>query len=144
MSVIEDIVAEDVEPGGTHGFDIRASRAEEGAMTLVSPDIATCPECPASCLPLATASDYPFINCTNCGPRFTIIETVPTTGPMTTMRDFPMCEQCAAEYGDPTDRRFHAQPYACFVCGPRLYLNPGDEHSGVAHSDSLNRAQHVP
>jgi hydrogenase maturation protein HypF len=93
-------------------------------MTLVSPDTATCPDCLAE---LSSASDrryrYPFINCTNCGPRFTIIGDVPYDRPMTSMRDFPMCPECTAEYGDPGDRRFHAQPDACFICGPRLYLN---------------------
>ncbi len=127
MAVIESIVAEEIEPEDFRDFEIRASRAEEGAMTLVSPDIATCPECAAE---LFAPSDrryrYPFINCTNCGPRFTIIGDVPYDRPMTSMRDFPMCPQCAEEYGDPSDRRFHAQPDACFICGPRLYLNAGD------------------
>jgi hydrogenase maturation protein HypF len=146
MSVIEDIVAEDVEPEALAGFDIRASRAEEGAMTLVSPDIATCTECLGELFAVGDRRErYPFINCTNCGPRFTIIEDVPYDRPMTTMRDFPMCEQCAAEYGDPTDRRFHAQPDACFVCGPRLYLNPAGVDTGeVAHSDSLRPGAITP
>jgi hydrogenase maturation protein HypF len=126
MSVIEHVTAETVEVEGFSAFEIRESVAEAGAMTLVSPDIATCPDCLSE---LFAAGDrrerYPFINCTNCGPRFTIIDDVPYDRPMTTMRDFPMCPECAAEYGDPADRRFHAQPDACFVCGPRLYLNPG-------------------
>ncbi|MDP2183617.1 MAG: carbamoyltransferase HypF [Actinomycetota bacterium] len=124
MSVIESIVAEEVEAEGFAGFEIRESQAVEGAMTLISPDIATCDACVAE---LLGAHDrrarYPFINCTNCGPRFTIIEDIPYDRPQTTMRDFPMCGECAGEYGDPSDRRFHAQPDACFVCGPRLYLN---------------------
>ncbi len=128
MAVVEDIIAEEVEPEGFADFTIRPSRAEEGAMTLVSPDIATCPDCLAE---LATPGDrryrYPFINCTNCGPRFTIIGDVPYDRPMTSMRDFPICPECAEEYGDPRDRRFHAQPDACFVCGPRLFLNPAGE-----------------
>ena len=131
MAVVERVIAEEVEPEGFSAFDIRESRAEEGAMTLVSPDIATCPECLAE---LFAAGDrrfrYPFINCTNCGPRFTIIGDVPYDRPMTSMRDFPMCPECAAEYGDPGDRRFHAQPDACFVCGPRLYLNVVPTASG--------------
>ena len=129
MAVVEDIIAEEVEPEGFADFTIRPSRAEEGAMTLVSPDIATCPDCLAE---LAAPGDrryrYPFINCTNCGPRFTIIGDVPYDRPMTSMWDFPMCPECAEEYGDPRDRRFHAQPDACFVCGPRLYLNPAGEN----------------
>ena len=130
MAVIESIVAREVDPQGLASFEIRESRAEEGAMTLVSPDIATCPRCLAE---LTSPSDrryhYPFVNCTNCGPRFTIIGDVPYDRPMTSMHDFPMCPECAEEYGDPADRRFHAQPDACFVCGPRLYLN--DAQSSV-------------
>ena len=127
MAVIETITAEDIEPEGFREFSIRASRAEEGAMTLVSPDIATCPECAAELLdPADRRYRYPFINCTNCGPRFTIIGDVPYDRPMTSMSDFPMCPECAEEYGDPADRRFHAQPDACFICGPRLYLNADD------------------
>jgi hydrogenase maturation protein HypF len=133
MSVIETVVAEDAEPDlSIRGFEIRASHAEPGAMTLVSPDIATCPQCVTE---LFSRDDrryrYPFINCTNCGPRFTIIEDVPYDRPVTTMRDFPMCPDCSAEYGDPRDRRFHAQPDACFVCGPRLFLMPTPDATGV-------------
>jgi len=125
MSVIEHVFAESVETEGFAGFEIRESQARADAMTLVSPDIATCPDCLAELVdPDDRRYGYPFINCTNCGPRFTIISDVPYDRPMTTMRDFPMCPECAAEYGDPADRRFHAQPDACFVCGPRLYLNP--------------------
>ncbi len=124
MAIVESVIAEEVDPEGAGEFVIVASHAEEGAMTLVSPDIATCEACRTE---LFETSDrryrYPFINCTNCGPRFTIIDEVPYDRPMTSMRDFPMCPECAAEYGDPSDRRFHAQPDACFVCGPRLYLN---------------------
>ena len=138
MAVIERIVAEPVEPEEFAGFSIRASRVEDGAMTLVSPDIATCPDCLAE---LASPTDrrhhYPFINCTNCGPRFTIIGDVPYDRPMTSMRDFPLCPQCAEEYGDPRDRRFHAQPDACFVCGPRLYLNVAAV--GVGSGDAMLR-----
>ena len=124
MSIIESMVAEEVEPETLTGFEIRHSERTEGAMTLVSPDVATCEACAHE---LVDSSDrryrYPFINCTNCGPRFTIIEDIPYDRPMTTMADFPMCPECSAEYEDPSDRRFHAQPDACFICGPRLYLN---------------------
>jgi hydrogenase maturation protein HypF len=124
MAVVTSVVAEEVEIEGHEAFSIVASRAEEGAMTLVSPDIATCEACRAELWsPTDRRHRYPFINCTNCGPRFTIIENVPYDRPLTTMRDFPMCPECAAEYADPADRRFHAQPDACFVCGPRVYLN---------------------
>ena len=124
MAVVESVVAEEVDLEGAVEFVIVASRAEEGAMTLVSPDIATCDACRGELLdPSDRRYRYPFINCTNCGPRFTIIDDVPYDRPMTTMRDFPMCQECSAEYGDPSDRRFHAQPDACFICGPRMYLN---------------------
>lgn len=123
MAVIDAVITEDVDPEGLDGFSIVASEAIEGAMTLVSPDIATCDTCAAEMRdPADRRLGYPFTNCTNCGPRFTIIADVPYDRPMTTMRDFPLCDECAAEYADPADRRFHAQPNACFRCGPRLYL----------------------
>ena len=131
MAVIVSVGIQTTEPEGFEDFAIRASKVVEGAATLISPDIATCPACLAE---LRDTKDrrggYPFINCTNCGPRFTIINDIPYDRPNTTMRVFPMCPECAAEYGDPGDRRFHAQPDACFVCGPRLYLDvlgPGRE-----------------
>ncbi len=128
MAVIDSVIAEEVEPEGLTSFEIVESARTEGAMTLVSPDIATCAACASE---LADPADrryrYPFVNCTNCGPRFTIIEDIPYDRPATTMRDFRMCDECAAEYSDPGDRRFHAQPDACLVCGPRLYLNLAGE-----------------
>ena len=108
-------------------FDIRESEAVEGQRTFISPDRALCAECEAELRnPKDRRGRYPFINCTNCGPRFTIIEDIPYDRPLTTMRDFPMCVSCQTEYDDPLDRRFHAQPNACFECGPRLYLNWGE------------------
>ncbi len=104
-------------------FEIRQSIAQEGKYQLVSPDIATCDAC------LREVFDsrdrryrYPFTNCTNCGPRFTIIEDIPYDRPKTTMRVFQMCPDCQAEYEDPLNRRFHAQPNACPKCGPKLEL----------------------
>ncbi|MCL2882875.1 MAG: Sua5/YciO/YrdC/YwlC family protein, partial [Coriobacteriia bacterium] len=108
---------------GEKGFAIRPSAAHEPGRTRVSPDLATCADCLHE---LFDTSDrryaYPFINCTNCGPRFTIIEGLPYDRPLTSMSDFTMCEACAREYADPGDRRFHAQPDACFDCGPHLSL----------------------
>jgi hydrogenase maturation protein HypF len=124
MAVIQSVITEEIEPEVFDGFSIRESAAIQGARTLISPDVATCDACASE---LADPSDrrhrYPFINCTNCGPRFTIISDIPYDRPLTTMAAFPMCPDCAKEYADPTNRRFHAQPDACFVCGPRLFLN---------------------
>lgn len=106
-------------------FEIRASESDPDKRTLISPDMATCPQCAAELFdPEDRRYRYPFINCTDCGPRFTIIEDVPYDRPNTSMKDFPMCAACAAEYKNPGDRRFHAQPDACWECGPRIYLNP--------------------
>ena len=104
-------------------FEIRHSISEEGKYQLVSPDIATCPACLKEIFsPEDRRYHYPFTNCTNCGPRFTIIEDIPYDRPKTTMRYFQMCPDCQAEYDNPLDRRFHAQPNACPKCGPRLEL----------------------
>ncbi|HIR90590.1 MAG TPA: carbamoyltransferase HypF [Candidatus Limicola stercorigallinarum] len=102
-------------------FTIVASDASTERTTLVSPDIATCPDCLRELFdPADRRYHYPFINCTNCGPRFTIIERLPYDRPTTSMDVFPMCPACAQEYADPLDRRFHAQPDACFDCGPHI------------------------
>lgn len=104
-------------------FEIRHSVAEEGKYQLVSPDIATCRDCLREILsPNDRRYRYPFTNCTNCGPRFTIIEDIPYDRPKTTMRHFQMCPECQREYDDPLNRRFHAQPNACPECGPKLQL----------------------
>jgi len=123
MAVIESIAWSSVPIEGFAAFEIRESESR-GDLTLVSPDIATCPECLAEMRdPGDRRHGYPFTNCTNCGPRFTIIESLPYDRPETSMKAFPMCPECGAEYADPGDRRFHAQPNACPVCGPRLFLN---------------------
>nr|MBA2553583.1 carbamoyltransferase HypF [Geodermatophilaceae bacterium] len=111
-------------PGtGVAGFEIELSQADGPRRTLISPDTATCADCLAE---MADPDDrryrYPFTNCTNCGPRFTIVTGVPYDRPATTMAGFPMCAECRREYGDPADRRFHAQPLCCPACGPTLRL----------------------
>jgi hydrogenase maturation protein HypF len=104
-------------------FEIRHSIAEEDKYQLISPDIATCQPCFEEIInPEDRRYLYPFTNCTNCGPRFTIIEDIPYDRHRTTMRKFKMCSACQAEYDNPLNRRFHAQPNACFVCGPHLEL----------------------
>ncbi|MBN2240776.1 MAG: carbamoyltransferase HypF [Dehalococcoidales bacterium] len=122
-ALIEDITVSPVPPADYPAFEIHDSIPEEGKYQLISPDIATCPDCVRE---IFDASDrryrYPFTNCTNCGPRFTIIEDIPYDRPLTTMKNFTMCPDCLAEYENPLDRRFHAQPNACPVCGPALSL----------------------
>lgn len=114
-------------------FIIRASEDETAHTTLVSPDIATCPDCVCELFdPADRRYHYPFINCTNCGPRFTIIRDLPYDRAMTSMDRFPMCPACAAEYANPLDRRFHAQPDACFECGPHITWRERDPQPGTA------------
>ncbi|PWM22152.1 MAG: carbamoyltransferase HypF [Collinsella tanakaei] len=114
-------------------FIIRASEDETAHTTLVSPDIATCPDCVRELFdPADRRYHYPFINCTNCGPRFTIIRDLPYDRAMTSMDRFPMCPACAAEYANPLDRRFHAQPDACFECGPHITWRERDPQPGTA------------
>ena len=123
LAVIERVTATPLSPTGGRGFAIAPSRAGGERQTLVSPDTATCDDCLRE---LADPDDrryrYPFINCTNCGPRFTIVRDVPYDRPATTMAGFAMCADCAREYHDPADRRFHAQPVCCPACGPVLAL----------------------
>lgn len=108
---------------GYPGFAIEESVSEQGRFSHISPDIATCPECLSELLnPTDRRHLYPFINCTDCGPRYSIIEDVPYDRPNTTMKKFLMCPECEAEYVDPGNRRFHAQPNACPECGPRVWL----------------------
>ena len=111
-----------VEAEAYEEFLIVPSKADDSRETLVSPDLATCPACRAELFdPANRRYRYPFINCTNCGPRFTIINDLPYDRPATSMSGFVMCPDCASEYADENDRRFHAQPDACFECGPQLW-----------------------
>src|SRR3972149_508661 len=112
-----------LEAAGFSTFEIRASDANGAKTTLMLPDIATCPDCLREIFdPADRRFGYPFTNCPNCGPRFSIIEALPYDRPNTTMRHFEMCVDCRAEYENPLDRRFHAQPPPCPPCGPRLAL----------------------
>jgi len=108
---------------GAEGFAIKKSSGGAGHDVLISPDTATCPECQAELLDKTNRRFlYPFTNCTNCGPRFTITRSVPYDRPNTSMGCFPLCPDCQREYDNPRDRRFHAQPNACPVCGPKVWL----------------------
>lgn len=118
---VVDLAANGWDAANEQGFRIVASQDQTAHTTLVSPDIATCDDCLRELFdPADRRYHYPFINCTNCGPRFTIIRSLPYDRAATSMDRFPMCPKCAAEYADPLDRRFHAQPDACFDCGPHI------------------------
>ena len=128
LAVIDSIEATPVSPLDSHGFLILASTAMPATSTPVSPDISLCADCLRELLdPADRRFGYPFINCTNCGPRFTIVRDLPYDRAATTMAVFPMCPLCAAEYEDPANRRFHAQPNACPVCGPHVEWITGTE-----------------
>ena len=131
-SRVEHVEVVDLAPGdwdaaNEQGFRIVASQDQTAHTTLISPDIATCDDCLRELFdPADRRFHYPFINCTNCGPRFTIIRSLPYDRAATSMDRFPMCPTCAAEYADPFDRRFHAQPDACFDCGPHITWREAD------------------
>ena len=121
LARIDHVSWERQTPRGEHRFRIESSDATSAGPIFVGPDVATCADC---CAELFNPKDrryhYPFLNCTNCGPRLTIIRGAPYDRERTTMASFPLCAACRAEYEDPTNRRFHAQPTACPACGPRL------------------------
>ncbi len=143
LAHIEDIAISYHPPIGYKSFEIRQSIIEEGKYQLISPDIATCKACLGELLdPNDRRYRYPFTNCTNCGPRFTIIEDMPYDRPKTTMRYFQMCSQCQAEYDNPLDRRFHAQPNACPKCGPQVEL-VDNQGKRVIVSDALTSASQL-
>jgi hydrogenase maturation protein HypF len=124
-------------------FEIIQSRPVSDAFQPISPDISICPDCLRELFdPADRRYRYPFINCTNCGPRLTIIDDIPYDRPNTTMRGFEMCPDCLAEYRDPYDRRFHAQPVACPTCGPQVWLEFAAEN-GKAHQNEARGAKAI-
>jgi hydrogenase maturation protein HypF len=123
LALIQSVETTWLAPVGYARFEIRHSESGGPKTALVLPDVATCADCHAEIFdPADRRHGYPFTNCTNCGPRFSIITALPYDRPNTTMRAFVMCPACRAEYDNPADRRFHAQPNACPVCGPHLAL----------------------
>jgi len=131
-SSIQNCEASWLDAAGYDGFVIRASETHGGKSALVLPDLATCPDCLREIFdPTNRRHRYPFTNCTNCGPRFSLIDALPYDRATTSMRGFQMCSACQAEYDDPNDRRFHAQPNACPACGPQIELWSGDASSGT-------------
>src|SRR6266566_1631225 len=145
LARIDSLIAEEVSLCYDTAFVIAHSQAGAERKALISPDTATCDDC---LLELFDPGDrhfhYPFINCTNCGPRFTIIQDVPYDREKTTMRVFPMCRECQSEYEDPLNRRFHAQPNACPVCGPQVYLLDRAGGIKIPFQTKIRTAEHPP
>jgi len=149
LSRIDEFSASFQPANGYRSLEILHSEAVEGAFQPISPDVAICEDCLRELFdPNDRRYRYPFINCTNCGPRFTIIKDIPYDRPKTTMASFPMCPDCDREYKDPTDRRFHAQPVACPVCGPHVWLeNRSDDFSRpearTEREEGIQEARHL-
>ncbi len=151
LAQIEEVTVAEVDPNGDTSFVIRHSEAEPGEFVLVSPDVGTCDDCWRDFGdPSNRRYGYPFTNCTNCGPRYTIIQDIPYDRPTTTMAKFRMCALCQSEYDDPANRRFHAQPNACAECGPALALAasqgtyPGeDEYQATKTAAILRRVREL-
>jgi hydrogenase maturation protein HypF len=132
LAVIAFVDSEDIPTTGDTAFSIRISEDTPGTATLVSPDVAVCTDCLTEIRdPGDRRHGYPFTNCTNCGPRLTIIDRIPYDRPFTSMAPFAMCGPCRTEYENPRDRRFHAQPNACPACGPRVWLEGSDVGDGT-------------
>jgi hydrogenase maturation protein HypF len=141
-AILYTLEHQEIQPRGDSTFRIVKSDRKGPPRVWILPDLATCEACRRELMdPDDRRFRYPFINCTHCGPRFTIIESLPYDRPRTTMKRFQMCARCAREYEDPEDRRFHAQPNACARCGPRLFwYEPGKEHPLFEGEDALREA----
>lgn len=139
LAKIDSVNVEDIPCDDTPlKFEIRESQAVAGAFQPISADVGICPDCERELFnPKDKRYLYPFINCTHCGPRFTIIKDIPYDRPFTTMADFPMCDNCRTEYTDPLDRRFHAQPVACPECGPFVELRETHPQFSEPHITSI-------
>lgn len=139
LSRIDEFSASFRPANGFSSFDIHHSESVDGAFQPISPDVSICPDCLHELFdPSDRRYHYPFINCTNCGPRFTIIKDIPYDRPKTTMAGFPLCPDCEREYTDPTNRRFHAQPVACAVCGPQVTFERLNDQTFKRSDDAIN------
>ena len=140
-AIIQSLEFSFLDAVGYQNFEIRRSDHNGSKTAFILPDAAPCPHC---LLEIFQSSNrrhrYPFTNCTNCGPRFTIVEELPYDRPNTSMKKFKMCALCEREYNDPSDRRFHAQPNACPSCGPHLELWDSGGNVTVTHNEALHHA----
>ena len=146
LAHLETVAVTEIPVTGAAAFTIVHSESVAAARTLISPDICICADCLHELFdPADRRYRYPFINCTNCGPRFTIIKDIPYDRPLTTMASFPLCPDCQAEYDDPLNRRFHAQPNACPVCGPHIWLEMSHNLAAPAATgdEALRQAQQL-
>lgn len=144
LAEIADVAVRQVPPRGETTFGIVPSATSAVRTALVSPDVSTCDACLSEIRdPHDRRYRYPFTNCTNCGPRYSIVEDVPYDRPNTTMARFPLCTDCDREYHDPTDRRFHAQPLCCPACGPQLRLLLGGEDHATGDAALLAAAEQL-
>ncbi|MFQ6115963.1 MAG: carbamoyltransferase HypF, partial [bacterium] len=142
LARIVDWHLEEINPIGEADFSIKASQHEAPPITLISPDISICEDCLGELFdPTDRRFRYPFINCTNCGPRYTIVHSIPYDRPYTSMHVFNMCGPCSREYHDPANRRFHAQPNACPVCGPKISLHDSTGKKINTYDPILNVVQ---
>ena len=140
LAHIASVSWQEITPKNEAAFTIKKSLAGPERSALISPDVCICPECLSEMRDtLNRRFRYPFINCTNCGPRYTIITDIPYDRAATTMRKFKMCPACEAEYQDPDNRRFHAQPNACWECGPVTRLHDRDGNT-ISCDDPINEA----
>ena len=142
LARITSFAVREVPCNGDNDFRIVHSGEGQEVRTLISPDVAICSDCLRELFdPADRRYQYPFVNCTNCGPRFTIVRNIPYDRPSTSMGVFPLCPACQKEYEDPLNRRFHAQPNACWECGPRVELWDKSLGSGLnAAIQSPNRS----
>ena len=139
LSKIENIITQEKEIKNYTSFEIKESQKSNNNITFVSPDIATCSQCKEDILnPKNRRHSYAFTNCTNCGPRFSIIKALPYDRDKTTMKNFHMCKSCNNEYTNPSNRRFHAQPNACASCGPHVWLEDKNRKVLNLNEDSIS------